>query len=129
LFGLQSLVDMGVKDIDAFGDSLLVVQQIKGEFQCFDGLLNSYLDRCLDIIKFLDTFTIHHIPREENFRANGLAQQASGYQVSRGKFFILKRSMLTIVESSSLEDNLMHGAAGTFSVQKSAVQGNHDSVH
>jgi len=36
LFGLQSLVDMGVRDIDAFGDSLLVVQQINGEFQCFD---------------------------------------------------------------------------------------------
>jgi ribonuclease HI len=28
LFGLQGLVDMGVRDIDAFGDSLLVVQQI-----------------------------------------------------------------------------------------------------
>jgi hypothetical protein len=30
LFGLQSLVDMGVRDIDAFGDSLLVAQQISG---------------------------------------------------------------------------------------------------
>jgi ribonuclease HI len=32
VFGLQNLVDMGVKDIDTYGDSLLVVQQIKGEF-------------------------------------------------------------------------------------------------
>jgi ribonuclease HI len=94
LFGLQNLLDMGVKDVDAFGDSLLVVQQIKGEFQCFDGLLNSYLDRCLDIIKSLDTFTIHHIPREENSRANYLAQQASGYNISRGRFFILEKPML-----------------------------------
>jgi len=31
LFGLQSLVNMGVRDIDAFGDSLLVVQQVNGE--------------------------------------------------------------------------------------------------
>ena len=81
---------MGVKDLDAFGDSLLVVQQIKGEFQCFDGLLNSYLDRCLDIIKSLDTFTIHHIPREENSRANCLAQQASGYHISKGIFLYYK---------------------------------------
>src|ERR1041385_1713710 len=93
LFGLQCLADMGVKDIDAFGDSLLVVQQFKGEFQCFDGLLNSYLDRCLDIIKTLDTFTISHIPREENSRANYLAQQASGYNVNRGKFLILEKPM------------------------------------
>ena len=76
LSGLQNLVDIGVNDIDVFDDSLLVVQQIKGEFQCFDRLLNSYLDRCLDIIKSLDMFTIYHIPREENSRANMLAQQA-----------------------------------------------------
>jgi ribonuclease HI len=35
-FGLKILVDMGVKNIDAYGDSLLVVQKIIGEFQCFD---------------------------------------------------------------------------------------------
>ena len=64
LFGLQYLVDMGVKDTYAFRDSLLVVKQIQDEFQCFDGLLNSYLDRCLDIVKTLDTFTINHIDRK-----------------------------------------------------------------
>lgn len=79
LFGLQTLEDMGATDVDAFGDSLLVVQQINREAQCFNGLLNSYLDRGLDIIKSLDTFTINHIPREENSRANCLAQQASSY--------------------------------------------------
>lgn len=44
LFALQTLVDMGVTDIDAFGDSLPVVQQINYEAQCFSGLLYSYLD-------------------------------------------------------------------------------------
>ena len=42
---------MGIKDIDVFGDSLLVVQQVRGEFQCLDGMLRNYLDRCLDIVK------------------------------------------------------------------------------
>jgi hypothetical protein len=46
---------MGVKDIDA-GNSLLVVQQSKSEFQYFDRLVNSYLDRCLDIVESLDSF-------------------------------------------------------------------------
>jgi hypothetical protein len=53
LFSLQTLVDMGAKDIDAFGDSLLVLQQSNGDAQCYNGLLSSYLDRCLDIIKTL----------------------------------------------------------------------------
>jgi len=64
-------------------------------------LLNSYLDRCLDIIKSLDTFTISHISREENFRANHLAQQASSYQVTSGKFLIIEKPMLAVVESET----------------------------
>jgi hypothetical protein len=74
-----------------FGDSNLIVQQIRGDSQCFDGVLNSYRDKCLDTIKLFDTFSIKHIPREENGRANRLAQQASGYVVSQGVFFGLDR--------------------------------------
>jgi hypothetical protein len=49
-------------------------------------MLNSYRDRCLDIIKLFDTFSIKHIPREENSRANRLGQQESGYVVTQGGF-------------------------------------------
>jgi hypothetical protein len=40
---------MRAKYIDVFGDSPMVVQKMKGEFQCFDELLNNYLDRYLDL--------------------------------------------------------------------------------
>jgi ribonuclease HI len=65
-----------------FEDSNLIVQQVRGDGQCFDGVLNSYQDRCLDIIQWFDMFSIKHIPQEENSRANRLAQQALGYVVS-----------------------------------------------
>jgi ribonuclease HI len=86
LHGLEYLRDLGARDTDVLGDSNLIVQQIKGDSQCLDGVLNSYRDRCLDIIKLFDTFSIKHIPREENNQANQLAQQASGYVVSQGIF-------------------------------------------
>jgi hypothetical protein len=95
------LDDMGIKDIDVFGDSLLVVQQVRGEFQCLDGMLRNYLDRCLDIVKKMDTFTIVHISRDKNGRANFLAQQASGYNIERGQFFIEKEPMFA--GSNSIE--------------------------
>jgi hypothetical protein len=44
LFGLELLNCMGVKHVNAFGDSQLVVQQILEEYQCLDGTLNSYLE-------------------------------------------------------------------------------------
>ena len=65
---------MGVKHVEAFGDSLLVVQQVSKVCQCNNRVLNAYLDKCLDIISCFDEFVIRHIPREENEKANSLAQ-------------------------------------------------------
>jgi ribonuclease HI len=73
LHGIEYLRYLGARDVDVFGDSNLIVQQVKGDSQCLDGVLNSYRDRCLDIIKLFDTFSIKHTPREENSRANRLA--------------------------------------------------------
>jgi hypothetical protein len=64
----------------------LVVQQVLEEYQCFDGTLNSYLEKCWGIIHSFDEFNIRHISRVENHRANNLAQDASGYRIKRGKF-------------------------------------------
>jgi ribonuclease HI len=41
LLGLQILSSMGVKHVEVFGDSLLVMQQIVGTLQCLDGPLNA----------------------------------------------------------------------------------------
>jgi ribonuclease HI len=95
LHGLDFLRDLGARDVDVFGDSNLIMQQNKGDSQCLYGVLNSYRDRCLDIIKLFNTFSIKHIPRQENSRANRLAQQASGYVVSQGVFWV---ALVSLVE-------------------------------
>jgi ribonuclease HI len=86
LFGLEMLASMKVRHVEAFDDSLFVVQQVSGECQCLEGSLIAYLDKCLDVINFsFDEFCIHHIPRHENSQANDLAQGAFGYNVQRKK--------------------------------------------
>jgi hypothetical protein len=85
---------MRARDIDGFEDSNLIVQQIRGDSQCLCGVLNSYQDRCLDIIKLFDTFSIKHIPQEENSRANRLAQQALGCVVTQGLFWVTSVSLV-----------------------------------
>jgi hypothetical protein len=79
---------MEVKHVDAFGDSLLVVQQLANEFQFLEGPLNVYLDMCLDIIASFGEFRIWHIPRHENYKVNMLAQQASVFDIGGHKFYI-----------------------------------------
>jgi hypothetical protein len=70
---------MGVKHVKTFSDSLLVVQQVVGVYQCFDWSLNAYLDKCLKIIALFDDFTVKHVSRDENTMVNDLAQQALGF--------------------------------------------------
>jgi hypothetical protein len=72
---MQILSSMSVKH----GDSLLVVQQVVGIYQCFDGSLNTYLDKCLEIIAIFDKFTVPHVLRYKNIVVNDLAQQASSF--------------------------------------------------
>jgi ribonuclease HI len=94
LHGLEFLRDLGARDVDVFGESNLIVQQIRGDNQCLDGVLNFYRDKCLDIIKFFVTFSIKHIPWEENSRTNRLAQQASGDLVSQRVFWLASVSLV-----------------------------------
>ena len=73
LFDLEFLESMGVEHVEAYGDSLLVVQQVSKVCQCYNGVLNTYLDKCLDIISCFDEFVIRHISREDSEKANALA--------------------------------------------------------
>jgi hypothetical protein len=64
---------MGIKSVETFGDSLLVMQQVTSVFQCFDGSLNAYLDKCLEIIALFNDFIVQHVSRDKNTLANDLA--------------------------------------------------------
>jgi ribonuclease HI len=84
------LVEVEAERVEAYGDSELVVQQMKGGgSQCSSGELNEYRDKCLDLLRNFKEFIIDHLVRESNARANVLAQQVSGYVIRRGRFGFL----------------------------------------
>ena len=70
-----------------------MVQQVASEFQCLEGSLRTCLDACLDIIDYFAEFRIWQILRNENQKANMLAQQASGYDVGGCNFYIQEQPM------------------------------------
>ena len=70
-----------------------MVHQVASEFQCLEGSLRACLDACLDVIDYFAEFQIWHFPRHENQKANMLAQQASGYDVSGHNFHIQEQPM------------------------------------
>jgi hypothetical protein len=86
--------------VRAFGDSQLVVWQILAKYQCLVGTLNSYLEKCRDIIHSFDEFNIWHISRADNYRVNNLAQDASGYRIKRGRFHNSEILIIIVAPSS-----------------------------
>ena len=82
---------MEVQHVIAFGDSLPIVLWITDVYQCLEGSLNIYLDKCIDAIAYFVEFQIRRIPKHDNNEANMLAQQASGYDISGHNFHIKER--------------------------------------
>jgi ribonuclease HI len=78
-YGLTILEEMGVHHLpcEFKGDSQGVLKQLEGEWPCYEEVLNKWLDRIEEKMKFLGIvprFT--SIPRNENKEADRLASQA-----------------------------------------------------
>ena len=81
LKGLQILQDARADTVEIIGDSLLVIGQLAGEFECKDDILKGYYEYCQLLMKEFRGVRFQHIPREQNLEANNLAQSASGYRI------------------------------------------------
>jgi hypothetical protein len=53
---------------------LLVMQQTVGVFHYFNGSLNVYLDKYLEIVALFNDFTMQHVSWDENIVVNDLVQ-------------------------------------------------------
>nr|XP_025641263.1 uncharacterized protein LOC112736141 [Arachis hypogaea] len=75
--GLKLALSHKATNLTAHCDSLLVVQQIRGEFQVKDPLLEQYWLIAKDLISNFSSFTILHVHREQNVRADILSKLAA----------------------------------------------------
>ncbi|CAL2228365.1 unnamed protein product [Prunus armeniaca] len=81
IIGLEMLVELGIQSVEILGDSMLVLKQIAGEYKCLSPSLAVYLVAARNLLTEFREATWEHIPREENFAANELAQVATGIQI------------------------------------------------
>ncbi|XP_072074644.1 uncharacterized protein [Arachis hypogaea] len=77
LAGLKLAQDLQIHHLTVYCDSLLVVQQIKGDFQVKDPLLERYWLITKDLISKFHEFKIVHVNREQNTRADVLSKLAT----------------------------------------------------
>ncbi|KAI5342331.1 hypothetical protein L3X38_010206 [Prunus dulcis] len=79
IIGLEILVKLGIQYVEILGDSMLILRQIAGEYKCLS--LAIYLVAARNLLVEFREATWEHIPREENFAANKMAQIAIRVQM------------------------------------------------
>lgn len=77
IMGLEEAIDLRIKILDVYGDSALVINQIKGEWETRHPGLIPYKDYARRMSTFFNQIEFHHIPREENQIANALENLSS----------------------------------------------------
>lgn len=76
LRALEELDSLGATQVDLRLDSELIVKQIKGEYRVKSEKLKKLFWDVSVALDKLDSYTIRHIPRDENKRADALANMA-----------------------------------------------------
>ena len=78
---LQATKQMGVQCTSFFGDSELIIRQIKNHCQTKHPRLRSYRNEVWDLIEnYFEAFNLQYIPREENRLVDYLAVAASTFK-------------------------------------------------
>ncbi|KAM1231105.1 hypothetical protein TB2_041121 [Malus domestica] len=87
IIGLEILMDLGAVEVEVFGDSELVINQLNGEFKCRHITMAGYYLAATQLLSFWDSeISVNHVPRESNLAANEMAQLALGVLIQERKY-------------------------------------------
>nr|XP_043633076.1 uncharacterized protein K02A2.6-like [Erigeron canadensis] len=106
--GLQLAIQMETKHLHAYTDSLLIVNQVNGDYVAREEVMQKYLKKVTDLRKYFDTFTITQVPRSKNKRADALSKLASS---SFGH--LTKNVLVEVIPTRSIEVKLVNSTEKT----------------
>ena len=81
ILGLKAAIDLRIKHLDVFGDSALVINQVKGDWDSKNPNLIPNKELVLSLIPYFEEITFEHFPREENQLADALETMSSMFKV------------------------------------------------
>ncbi|XP_048605636.1 uncharacterized protein LOC125583114 [Brassica napus] len=81
--GLTLAHQMGAENIQVFGDSTLIINQVQEEYQAKDDSMIQYLAVAQRLIKKFKSCKLTQIPREQNSQADALANLGSALRTNR----------------------------------------------
>ena len=79
---VQAAIDFNIKLFKVYGDSALLIHQLRGEWETKDHKLIPYQAYIKKLTEFFDDISFDHIPKEENQMVDALATLASMFQLT-----------------------------------------------
>ena len=74
--GLEKALELGAVSVECVSDSELVVRQMTGKYRVKSESLRPLWQKARELSRRFDRFSIKHVPRSENQRADRLASEA-----------------------------------------------------
>ena len=74
--GLEAAAEYGFDEVEIRGDAELIVKQVRGEYDANDPDLRERRVRVRELLRSFESWSIEHVPREINSRADDLANDA-----------------------------------------------------
>ncbi|XP_070675840.1 uncharacterized protein [Malus domestica] len=104
IIGLEILIELGAMEVEVFGDSELVINQLNEEYKCRHITMAGYYLAATQLLSYWDTkVSINHILRESNLVANEMVQVAFGTLIQERKYGldveIQRRNLPSILET------------------------------
>ncbi|GJW80672.1 reverse transcriptase domain-containing protein [Tanacetum coccineum] len=99
LAALRIAKEMEIRELIIFVDSQLVANQVKGLFVAKQPTIKQYLEKTMDLLSSFHSYSIEHIKREQNKKANAFSKQAS---MAFSK--LAKEVLVEVIQNKSIEE-------------------------
>ena len=76
ILGLNEAISRNIKELQVYGDSLLVINQVTGKFKVNNVLLQELHKEVIKLTKNFDYIAFNHVYRDKNKRADQLSNMA-----------------------------------------------------
>lgn len=77
LIGLEVAKEVGARNLKAYGDFMLTINQVRWEYEVWHKDLIPYYETVSNMAKEFDNFYIGHLPQHRNTHADALASLAA----------------------------------------------------
>ncbi|XP_071729994.1 uncharacterized protein [Rutidosis leptorrhynchoides] len=103
LAGLRIAKEMKIEHLQAFVDSQLVANQVLGIFEARQPIIQLYLSKVRELVESFRSFTIEHVRRSRNKKADTLSKLASITFA-----YLAKKVLVEVLEKRSIETQEIH---------------------